>query len=192
MKPLPVPADFAAQAAIMHRAALVRHYAISWTALDRMIALTGIQPLKTSPFGPDTQPAMRGRPVPADLADMAGKMTRTELQAHYVCHDETLRRWLKATGIEPQPYVRAAHTVRRRPRYNITPTAGRGSRLKIERVTTQHEDAADVLRRFGPVYRCDDNGAANPHGKLWRIGCGFPITGDELLARAERHRRKAA
>jgi hypothetical protein len=45
--------------------------------------------------------------------------------------------------------------------------------------------AADFLRRLGPVYRCTDLGRADIAGSMWRFGNAV-LTADDLIDRAER------
>jgi hypothetical protein len=50
---------------------------------------------------------------------------------------------------------------------------------------TRIGQAADFLRRFGPVFRCGPGGVALQSGLHWNRG-GFVLTDAELVARAER------
>ncbi len=67
-----------------------------------------------------------------------------------------------------------------------------GSNLLRIRASSIYDEAAGVIQRERfAVYRCEDNGKANPNGKFWRVG-NVVLTPDELLERAERYRRRAA
>ena len=54
------------------------------------------------------------------------------------------------------------------------------------------DDAADVLRaERWAVYRCDEKGKADLKGRYWRAG-NVILSPDDLLAKADRYRRRAA
>lgn len=112
-------------------------------------------------------------PMPADFADNAKRMTRNELARHYGRSDATIRRLLRVAGIE---------AMRRQDRPKV-------GYLKAP-VDRAHRDlsragmAADFLRYYGGLSRCDADGAFNPNGDHWRRGSTI-LTADEVIARAE-------
>jgi hypothetical protein len=108
-------------------------------------------------------------------------MTRPALMRHYGRSYEVVVRWLAETGLTAQKYV----PVYNRPRLRYVRSPGHSNIAPVKRETTAEELAADVLRRFGPVYRCDEKGLAAQYGKLWRFG-NIILDGDELIARAAR------
>lgn len=56
---------------------------------------------------------------------------------------------------------------------------------RIALVRFRQCDAADFLRSFAPVYRCDERGRPHERGAHWRYGA-VVLTPDELLQRAAR------
>lgn len=54
----------------------------------------------------------------------------------------------------------------------------------VNRDTSLAGQAADYLRRFGPVVRCDDRGRYNENGTHWRRNFSV-LTADEIIERAE-------
>lgn len=128
----------------------------------------------------------RIRPMPEDFAEHAGKWTKYLLGRHYKAGNRTVDRWVAEAGIEP---VRASAKTDNQ----IKPDAFYYSRMAFkapERVTSRHDFAADIIRKYTPVFRCDGNGKYNPVGKLWRVGWNI-LTGDELLERAETYKIRA-
>ncbi len=45
---------------------------------------------------------MRALPVPRDFAENAAVMTEPELRRHYKRGDQTIRRWINLSGVEPK------------------------------------------------------------------------------------------
>jgi hypothetical protein len=82
-----------------------------------------------------------------------------------------------------------------------TPKSGRiwAANRGHERIVTQRYDrdtspdgeAADYLRRFGPVYRCNSVGRPDIAGKFWRRGSAV-LTSAELIERADYLRSREA
>ena len=171
---LPVPADFAKLAPTMMRKDLKAHYRVAHDTLSRWYREANAA---------KKCPAQRS--VPEDFADRAAKMTKTGLVDFYKTGRGTVERWVKETGVRPllfNPHV--GHPGMWRTRNNITPFMNR-------RPASIFDDAADILRRFGPVYRCTEKGVGDHAGKFWRIG-NVVVTPDELLQRADAKRAKVA
>ena len=167
----PCPADFAAVCPTMLKFQLRRHYQTSGEAINRWIAETGATPKQP-------QPTNR-LPVPDDFAEQCARHYTAELVRHYGVSLETVNRWAKEAGCKPRKFR------------NVTNIDRMGNpprvRIPLQRTWTEEDIAADELRRFGPVYRCDDKGRADQKGGFWRIGFGV-LTGEELIARAARKR----
>lgn len=172
--PAPVPADFAEQCKVLTKTQLEAHYKRTDKTIRRWLEKTGLTAAKP----PKCIPPDRTRAVPDDWAEMAPRYTRNQLIQHYRTSDQVVARWERESGIKARRPV----TGMRMPR---------GARLTVQaRPSSIFDDAADVLRRFGAVYRCNEKGGADQKGKWWRVGWSV-LTGDELLERAERKRSAA-
>lgn len=157
---------------------LAKHYRCCAKVIARWIKEAGVPPLTA---GRGAYPEHDRRPVPDDFAVIAPAMSFQRLKAHYGCGYATLTRWLRETGIthgkpapkqgKIKPFVVARH-----PGY---------ANLALFKTADAEDLAADTLRKFGAVFRCDERGRADHKGKLWRFG-NVVLTGDELIARAER------
>lgn len=176
-----VPHDLATRAQTMSGTELARHYGFSPTAMRKMLKREGVK-----------QAEYTGNaliPVPDDLAARCAGMTKAELVAHYGRSDWTINRWLDETGLTAKEYVRPRAKPRapvyNRPKLRYVRQPGHSNVATVKRNVTAEDMAADVLRRYGPVYRCDEKGLAAQYGKLWRLG-NIIIDGDELIARAAR------
>lgn len=162
----------------VHRAlgtikAVARHYHVK---ADTVSAWLGREKRERRPFAP----------VPSDFATVAPTMTKRALREHYRTSHSVVVRWIAETGIEPKPrFLKPPSYSRPALRYVRTPSH---SNVAQTRTYSEEDLAADVLRRWGPVYRCEANGKANHKGTLWRIG-NTVLTGVELI---ERSRRKSA
>lgn len=175
------PQDFTAMAPAMSKEQLRDHYGIGCKVLKRWIAETGAKPR----IGPQVR-----RVLPEGFARVAPTLTFTELQAHYSVSKGVVSRWLQETGTSPLRTIAAP--AKQAGKGNIRPSRGNGrSNLVQFRAPSDHDFAADELRRFCPVSRCDERGVYAQGGNFWRVG-NVICTPDELLARAERVRRKAA
>lgn len=149
--------------------------------------MSGLTPIKAT-----YKPPHNTRPIPIDFRQMAAVMMKTELLARYNASYETVNRWLNEAGISakkyrPPVYIRPA-TERS---YAPIPSRGLGNERRPERAYGPEDQAADVLRRCGPVYRCDERGQLDKNSKFWRFGIVYPITGEELMARAARKEKAA-
>ena len=168
----PVPDDFAALAPTMIKSELRRHYGTSGEIINRWLSETGVSAKQPGP-------PINKMPVPDDFAEQCARHYTAELVRHYGCSLETINRWAKESGCKPRKFR------------NITNIDRMGNpprvRIPLQRTWTEEDIAADELRRFGPVYRCDDKGRADQKGGFWRIGFGV-LTGEELIARAARKR----
>lgn len=168
----PCPDDFAALAPTMFKYELRRHYETSGEAINRWLEETGAA--TKEPGAPRNK-----IPVPDDFAEQCARHCKADLVRHYGCSLETVNRWAAESGCKPRKFR------------NVTNIDRMGNparvRIPLQRTWTAEDIAADELRRFGPVYRCDDKGRADQKGRFWRIGFGV-LTGEELIARAARKR----
>ena len=174
----PVPEGFADLAPTMLKFELIKHYRTSETVLARWLEETGVK---------SRAPSWK-RPMPADFAEVGPTMSKTQLCRHYSVNNEAVNRWLLEAGVTAAKAMPGNYTNHPRPvvrvRSMITP-------YEHQAEATPYDDALFVLRKANPVYRCNDRGGFDPKGKFFRIGASCHImTGDELLARAERVRER--
>lgn len=180
-KPLrAIPSDFAEKAKTMCRNQLVKHYRTSDKAVGRWAAECDVHPLK-----------VMMRPAPADWEQLCAKHTAAELRRLLKADIKVIKRWISETDIEPVPFdLKSIIPPSRKP--NTLKQMGTPHKAIIrDKPRSIWDDAADVLRHYGPVYRCDERGRADQKGRYWRAGMVI-LTPDDLLARADRYRRRAA
>lgn len=170
----PVPPDFTQKAKELHQAALCRHYKCSDAKIRRWLRDADVKAAE-----PKRGPSCNRRPMPDDFAKKAPTMTKVELRAHYSTNDNAINRWLAEAGVSSKRHKSPGG-------FKFSRTPGISNIAKLTNYTI-YDDAANILRKYGPVYRCDDNGIANHKGKFWRIGSVI-ATNDELLKRASRKR----
>jgi hypothetical protein len=123
--------------------------------------------------------------MPADFAEVQQGKSILTLAEHYGCGKLPVSRWLKELGIQRERFVSAApvntpakpaHLVRNA--YMTTPVDRAlkdGSRAGL---------AADFLRKFGPVWKCNDRGSPDIAGSHWRRGSSI-LTDAEIIERAQ-------
>ena len=179
-KPRPIPGDFLEmREKLGGRDKLATHYRTSGRVVRRWLVEAGLQPIRTT-----GAPERNRKPVPDDFETVAPTMTQTELVRHYGVGREVVLRWQSETGISPAP--------RKRPSFVYRFERHPGP-VKVHAVRnySPEDEAADVLRRYFPTYRCDERGRQCAKGSLWRVGNGI-YAADELLAKAARYRERAA
>lgn len=163
----PVPHDFHEVAPGVAINVLQRHYGAGQETIARWRDEAGIP--KQRPIMPSTR-----RLVPDGFADVVRQLTVKQLRERYAASEPLIRRWCAETGTEP----RKAGVVRFR---QVQP-----------RPLTDHRDqsragmAAIFLQRFGPVFRCNANGHADPKGTHWRRSSAI-LTDVEIMERATRN-----
>ncbi len=179
------PEGFADKAPRMTLAALIAEYG-SVKRVKRWLRMLAIQPSREG--------IQYRQPVPHDFAERCAEMTITELRLHYGGGDGKMQRWIRETGCAPKRYEPAEFVRQPARRSKHGYSAGSAYRVVYDQrvgTRTEFDDAADTLRRYGPVYRCTETGKPEPKGAFWRVG-NVVCTDDELLARAARYERKAA
>lgn len=114
--------------------------------------------------------------VPAWLKADGPSMTRAQIKHRAHVGDAVLDRWIAETGVTCLP-AQIKHLKRGtwKPAKHTAP------------IRSKAEDAAEYLRRFGPVYRCDERGAAKQGGAMWRRGSAV-LTDADLIERAYANR----
>lgn len=189
----PAPDNLAQLADNMHLQALADHCGVSRNVAANWLARAG---LKALPF--NQQANVNLRPPPPNFAKIAPTMVEAELRKHCGCSFETLKRWLRETGVKPMRYAewRALNPVKkpvkpRKPSRGAIHAIGLPSHIQNERIHTIHDIAAKTLARYAPTYRCNERGKVDVVGAFFRHGMTV-LTPDELLAKAERYRSKVA
>lgn len=166
---LPVPADFAARAAGVCTGDLCRHYEVSVSVIVRWRKETGVAGAERCPGRP-----FSAAPMPDGFALVAPRLTVKQLRQRYGRGQSVIARWLVEAGVEARrPIARHAGN------YPLT------MNKRAHRDESRAGQAAEYLRRFGPVYRCRPTGSAATRGNYWNRG-GFVLTDAELIGRAER------
>jgi hypothetical protein len=91
-------------------------------------------------------------------------------------------RWRREAGLtgRPEPVKTVKPSRRRENAYLVAPVD------RASRDTSRAGDAAEYLRRYGPVYRCDVKGRANPRADYWMRGSTV-LTDNDIIERAERN-----
>ena len=209
-----IPADFAEHAALLTREKLRAHYSVGNSTLDQWIAEIGgrarINGTKSRDCPDDfaehgvretnrelmkryratsstitrwreaTHAYRRSGPreieMPRGFALVAPTLSRKELRLRYRIGNAVLDRWLADAGVSARPVTVGA------PAGRVFAPLDRPNR-DLSRAGL----AADYLRRFGSVYRCDDNGRQLADGFFWCRGGRVVLTDDELIQRAQRN-----
>lgn len=176
----PVPDDFAEHAATETNEQLIQRYRCGRKVLFRWRRETGI---KAAPRGKGGTAPL---PIPDGFALSAPVHTLKDLRINYGRSAATILKWCAQLGVSPR---RAAPTRQRTTSRGVmastkmfNPTAP-----AIRRDDSLAGRAADYLRRFGSVYRCDAQGNQLSDGFFWCRGGRFVLTDDEIIERALRN-----
>jgi hypothetical protein len=166
-----VPSDFVQRAATMTNAEMCLHYGAGSQTITRWRKATNAPTVN------------RGGsvkwPVPDGFALVAPGMTIKELRVRYACSRDLIARWCEEVGVQP-----------RRP--DPARTVGQASKTFSPRNAPSRDgsvagQAAEFLRRFGPVYRCTEDGKQDLKGTHWNRGGRTVLTDAELIERAKRN-----
>jgi hypothetical protein len=183
----PPPDDFVKIAPQHSKAGLCRYYGCSFDVINRWLSETGAK----HGGRPKGYTKTGLRPIPDDWAVVCPRTSKTALRRCYAASGETIDRWIRESGIQP---LSTSEAHRQAGAKSITTTSRMG-RVHVvhltDRVRSMYDDAANVLRKYGPVNRCDVNGKYQQNGEYWRVGWSI-LTGDELIERANAKRSKAA
>lgn len=166
----PRPVDFEEYAPLEHNPALMRRYDVKVTLISRWRRETGIKPPEHR-----IAPRVRRCIIPDGFAEMARQSNDTWLADKFGVARHTVKRWRETLGISATRIVPFKQNT-----YTTTPID------RPHRDDSRAGQAADYLRRFGPVVRCDHNGRYSERGKFWRRGSTvlFP---DDVIERAIRN-----
>ena len=146
--------------------------------------------------------------IPTDLREKWEVMSTRALAAHYGRSVGTVSAWCHRSGLVRDQSWRSP-SFRSKPKPEAVPTPITAEKPAPFRRGTQRKpdyrnaptitvrdlsvvgQAAEYLRRFGSVYRCDERGVATPTGTFWRRGSAI-LSDAELIERAEYNRRREA
>lgn len=178
----PAPDDFTAVASTMSLRDLSRRYHTCVKVVIRWMAETGAEPYRGS--------RRDAKPMPADFVELAGVMVLTKLAAHYRITHKAILRWYRQAGVEQLRRPRVRIVKAKSARRIVRPAAYRAPTLPfatLRRDTSTEGRAADHLRKWAPVYRCNERGGVPDDKSLlthWRYGNAV-LTGAELAERAK-------
>jgi hypothetical protein len=164
----PCPEDFADHARETN-AELISRYRCTSRTIMRWREQVGIEPRNNDPS-----------PMPEGFTDAARRLTTEQLCERFGRSEWCIGRWRREAGIKP---LRQART------FDFSGMTG--NKLSVasqhhQRDMTIAGQAADHLRRFAPVIRCNEQGHYDPTGHFWRRGSSTPLSAAEIIARAER------
>lgn len=156
------PSDFAERVVGKNNPELCRIYGVC----DRLISRWRLET--------NTVAYVRGEKPPENFAHLAPTMSLYQAQQFFERGAMVVKRWAMETG------------VRFRQPVSVVTRGNSGHSIRETQRDMSHVgQAAEYLRRFGFVYRCDKVGRPNPKGALWRRG-SFILTDAEIVERAER------
>jgi hypothetical protein len=173
-----VPEDFGEWASVETVLQLIKRYCCGTATVTRWRRELGLKPVRSRQKKPTA--------IPDGFALVAPVTTMRELKQRYGKGKTTIWKWCQIAGVQPRT-VAVSRTQQVRPARNPAPA---GRKLNPfdgpHRDTTRAGMAADYLRKFGPVVRCDAAGRFNPTGNHWRRGSTI-LCADEVIARAIRN-----
>lgn len=119
------------------------------------------------------------RNCPDDFLSVLHRLGSQGAAKHFGASLSTVTRWRREAGM-------ALHERARRARSGGLPKQ-RGLICSglLQRDVSLPGQAADFLRQFGSVYRCDVNGKPSAKGTHWRRNYSI-LSDDEIMARAQR------
>ena len=135
-------------------------------------------------------PEKTKRPPPDDFRERAAEFTAFKLIFHYRTSWDVVMRWFAETGADR---YRVPSGPKPKPKPPRKPKASAGSLSRmghttapivvehVRRDTTSAGQAADFLRRLGPVSRCNEAGRADIAGRFWRRGSRNGVMTDAEL-----------
>jgi len=120
------------------------------------------------------------RPMPDDFMEILKKHGSAGAAKHYRASLSTVTRWRRDSGISKHERAKPARYCGGKFNFSERP-------LIVHRDMAQAGQAADFLRKFAAVYRCDESGRVpkRGQGKFWNRN-GYVLTDEELIAKARR------
>lgn len=188
-----VPADFA-EHAYQPIKVLRARYGVRHETITVWRAAVGVTPQMVR----DHQAMVSGRikrNIPEGFAEYQLGRSVEDVAKHFGMHRNTARRMFAELGIDRQQQYNDARAAMkrakpvkaaapRRPMASTFTQTGGVERPHID--ITPAGQAAEFLRRFGPVVRCNEQGRYDPAGNRWRRGSSL-LTADEIIQRAVRN-----
>jgi transposase len=187
-----MPDDFKEHAPTAKNPDLAARYSTSITMIQRWRREAGIRgTAKANRKG--RRPKMRA-PMPDDFAELARTHFNHQLCKKYGVGMKLVSRWRAECGVAyerphppPKPPRQPKPPRERKSKPGVINSMGRGHCVGFAppRDTTLEGQAAEVLRRLAPCYRCDEMGRqeTNRPKDHWRWGM-VVMAPDELFARA--------
>lgn len=176
---LPAPADFADH--YQDRIEDIRlRYRVTTATIHRWLSECGLTRASLVK-GPADKPAPEG------YADFAAVETVRALMERYGVSRHVIRRWDAEVGRTRARFEQVRVSAKAKGTASIHKIGN--TRTPFEQAHRDHSQAgqaADYLRRLGPVVRCDADGAYDPRGDFYRRGSTV-LTPDELVDRAVRN-----
>lgn len=119
------------------------------------------------------------RVMPDDFLPVLRRLGSQGAAKHFHASLATVTRWRRELELKPQARMKKGIGQSRTDR-GFMPRP-----LIQNRDMTLAGQAADYLRRFGSVYRCDASGSPTAKGTMWRRGFAV-LSDDEIMHRAQR------
>ena len=169
----PMPEDFPIHGKVETQKQLMLRYECGTKAIGRWRKQCG--------FTQKNAPAIKPKPIPDDFASACAVMTIRQVCEHFSIGVGTMRKYCAVKGVKPCPEPR-------RPRLNVGRPKRRdfgGIASSVHRDDSEAGRAANFLRRFGPLFRCDAQGHQLQDGFFWNRG-GYVLTDEDIIARAQR------
>lgn len=123
----------------------------------------------------------KSRPVPPDFLEQLARRGSGGCAVHYRASLTTITKWRRASGLRPQLRMRRSPSMGG----GFKRQTGTLARIMIHRDHSDAGQAADFLRRFGAVYRCDEGGKPNSKGAFWNRN-NHVLDDGEIMFRAKR------
>jgi hypothetical protein len=170
---IPVPADFLEHASAQN-AELTARYDVSKSTVTRWRKETNTRKrdvARPRPVGVPYKPL----PVPDNFVALAPTMRMHEAGIFWGVGPRPLYRWARKVGVSFRRIKQIGN------RQNSMPTD-----RAAHRDMSNAGQAADHLRRYGPVFRCTADGKPDTKGTHWHRG-SFVLTDEDIIDRAQRN-----
>lgn len=165
----PMPAEYPAMRAKHGIAYCTKHFGAGSRAVRRW---------EVELNGPPNPKMARNRPIPDDFDRVAPTLTRYGMVTRWATTYTTVDRWIAESGIRPAKAATFNKDLRKR----AIPPPARNTPCDI---------AAEYLRGFGPVSKCDSAGKFSLGGTHYRVGSRI-VSRAELLTMAKEKRERLA